>query len=308
MIARVVPQGVVGKDLRLRMRGWRWGGVTVLYITVLGLIAVGFLLKKYTPTPSASTHAGIALFQTLSIFQLFLIVFVTPASMAGAISGERQRRTWDLLVISRLSALEIVWGKLLAGMASNLLLVAASLPLYCLVFLFGGVGPRNVVGTFLVFIVTILLLGVISLIVSALTPRLVVSFMVGLFVSLLLTVGLAVLALYVQAPNGPGVLSLSGIPFQSENSPSVLTPFAQLDPLIALLSALPNGSGGNLLGGIGTVHHAFGLPWRIPLWEAYSLLAVVLSILLFLAAVGVIVRTGGSGGRWRWVRPMRGTV
>ena len=284
-----LPTAVMRKDLRLRMRGWRWAGVVTLYVGILSVIAVGFLLQKYDPTSSQTSRVGIQLFQALSIFQLFLIVFVTPASMAGAISGERQHRTWDLLLISRLSAGDIVWGKLLVGVAFNLLLIAASLPLFSLVFLFGGVGPGDLVHTFAVFLVTVLFLAAASLTVSALTARLTVSFMLSLLVALTLAVGLSLLAVYLQAPSQPSVITLAGVPFQSVNPPSPLSPLTQADPLVALLSALPDGTGSTPLGDLGTVNHAFGLPWQLPLWGAYAIIMGILSLALA-GATGALVR------------------
>lgn len=277
-----LPTAVVRKDLRLRMRGWRWAGVVTLYLGLLAVIVLGFLLQKYRPTVSQSTHAGIELFQTLSIFQLFLIVFITPASMGGAISGERQNRTWELLLASRLSAGAIVWGKLLGGLSFNLLLLLASLPLFAVVFLFGGLAPPAEVPAFVVFLVTVLLLAAMSLTVSSLTARLTVSFMISLLIALTLVIGLSLVILYLQAPGHPGLLTLSSVPFQSGQSTAPLPPIAQMDPLLALLSALPSRSGGPLLGPPGVIHHAFGLPWRLPLWGAYSLIAGMISVVLVL--------------------------
>jgi ABC-type transport system involved in multi-copper enzyme maturation permease subunit len=272
------------------MRGWRWAGVVTLYVAILATVAVAFLLQKYTPTGGQPFVGGIKLFQILSIFQLLLIVFVTPASVAGAISGERQQRTWDLLVASRVPAREIVWGKLLAGIAFNLVLIGASLPIFSLVFLFGGLVPLDLVPAFVVFLATVLLLGAESLVVSALTARLSVSYMISMLVALLLTVGISLLALYLQSPGQPGLLTLGSIPFQSINPPAPLTPLAHLDPFVALLSALPADSGGTLLGSVGTVDHTFGLPWTLPLWGSYTVLSVLVSLLLILAAIWVVRR------------------
>jgi ABC-2 type transport system permease protein len=289
----LLPTAVMSKDLRLRMRGWRWAGVATLYIAILGAIAFTFLLQKYNLTDnssgtSAASMAGVRLFQTLSIFQFFMIVFVTPATVAGAISGERQHRTWDLLVASRVPARDIIWGKLLAGMAYNLVLIGASLPVFCLAFLFGGIGPRDLLAPFAVFLVTVLLLGAISLTVSALTARLTVSYMVSMLIALLLTFGISILVLYFQAPGQLGAVTLGGLPFQTFNQPSPLTPLAQLDPLMALLSTLPAESGGSLLGGLGTIHHAFGLPGQLPLWGAYIILTGVISLALTLATIRLV--------------------
>ncbi len=162
------------------------------------------------------------------------------------------------------------------------------MPVFSLVFLFGGVGLPDLVPAFVVLVTTVLFLGTISLCVSALTARLSVSFMVSMLIALLLIVGLSLLALDLQAPGQLGVLTLGGLPFQTINQPSPLTPLAQLDPLLALLSALPAESGGTLLGGLGSVNHAFGLPWRLPLWEAYTALVGVLSLVLIMVTTGLV--------------------
>jgi ABC-type transport system involved in multi-copper enzyme maturation permease subunit len=285
---REIPTAVIEKDLRLRMRGWRWAGVTSLYVGILAVIAIAFLLHRYSLTASESSRAGIDLFQSLSFGQLFLILFVTPASVAGAISGERQHRTWDLLVMSPLSAASIIWGKLLAGLAFNLVLIAASLPLFGLVFLFGGITPAAMFPTFLVFLATVLLLGAASLLVSALTARLTVSYMISMLVALLLAVGLTLLTLYIEALGQLSLVTLGSLPYESISSASPLPPLAQLDPLVALLSALPAETGGTLLGDLGTIDHAFGLPVQLPLWGAYVLLSLIISLILTLGTTRLV--------------------
>jgi ABC-2 type transport system permease protein len=305
-LSTALPTAVLAKDLRLRMRGWRWAGVVSLYVAILVIVALAFLLQKYNPTSGQTAGAGIRLFQTLALFQLLMLTFVIPASVAGAISGERQGGTWDLLMASRVQSGEIVWGKLLAGIAFNLVLVGASLPIFSLVFLFGGVTLSDLIPTFLVFVVTILLLSSTSLVVSALTARLTVSYMISMLVALALTIGISLLALDLQAPDSPGILTLGAIPFQSQATPATLTPLAQLDPLAALLSAVPGESGGALLGSLGTVSHAFGLPWQMPLWGAYSVLCLILSFVLALVATRLIrhplrLRLANPAGRMRQI-------
>ena len=123
-LPRILPTAIMAKDLRLRMRGWRWAGVATLYVAILGAIAVAFLLQKYSITAgdsgtSTPALAGIRLFQTLAIFQLFLIAFVTPATVAGAISGERQHRIWDLLLASRAPTRDIIGGSFWPGLPST---------------------------------------------------------------------------------------------------------------------------------------------------------------------------------------------
>lgn len=274
---------VMDKDLTLRLRGWRWAGLTTLYAAVLAVIAGAFLLHQYSLVASDSSPTGVHLFQALALAELFLIVFVTPATVSGAVSGERQHGTWDLLVASPASVRSIVWGKLLAGVVFNLVLLAASLPFFALVLLFGGMTPAAMVPAFLVFAVTILLLASASLLLSALTSRLTVSYMAGMLAALLVVVGLSIVTVYLEAVNQLAPISLGSLPFLSGGAQSPLTPVAQLDPLIALLSAVPSDSGGTLLGGLGKIHHAFGLPLTLKLWQAYLMLGIIISALLALA-------------------------
>jgi ABC-2 type transport system permease protein len=280
----LLDNSVAGKELRTRMRGLRSTIILTLYISILGVIAIAFLLQQAGPSSSQSSQVGLQLFQTMAVFQLFLILFITPASTAGAISGERQRQTWDLLLVTRLSSFGIVWGKLVAGLAFNLLLILASLPLFSLVFLFGGVAPDDIVHTYIVFVVTVIFLGVTSLWISGLTSRLAVAMVTSNVVSLVLGVGLTLLTLYLQSWGAQSYGPRGPIP------PPPLTPLAHLDPLVALASALPNSTGRSYLGGLEKVHHAFGLPIDMHLWAAYSWTALLLSAALLLFTT-ILVRT-----------------
>jgi ABC-2 type transport system permease protein len=291
-LAAVLHNSVVGKELRLRMRGWRSIMVLTLYMAILGIIAIAFLMQQAGPNAGQSSQVGLRLFQTMAVFQLFLILFITPVSAAGAISGERQRQTWDLLLVTRLSSFGIVWGKLTAALAFDLLLIVASLPLFSLVFLFGGVAPDDVAHTYLVFLATVVLLGTLSLCISALTRRLALAMVASNLIALLLGVGFTLLTLYLQNWGSPSMQQIGRgrvVPF----SPP-LTPLAEIDPLVALASALPNQNGTSYLGGLNTVHHALLSPLALPLWETFSVLAVVLSVVM-VAATTVLVR---STPRW----------
>jgi len=211
--------------------------------------------------------------------------------MAGAVSGERQQRTWELLRVTRLTSFDIVWAKLLAGLTVNLFLLFGSLPLLSSVFLFGGVGPRDVLYTYLVLVLTVLLLAVISLLVSVLTSKPATSIIVSIVLSVLLGFGLSLLVLFLEAEQqGTGITILTQLGSLPPGTPP-LTPWAQVDPIVALLSALPNGKGGTLLGGLGKVHHAFGLPWTTSLWGAFCLLSLAISLLL-VALSSLLIRLG----------------
>ena len=254
--------------------------VVTLDLLVVGAVAIVFLLQHRGLDSGQSQIDGSQLFEALAVFQLCLILFAVPASMASTISGERQRQTWDLLWITHLSSFEIVWAKLLAGLAINVLLLSAALPLFATVFLLGGVTTMDVVHTYLVFLATILLLSALSMLVSVVNSRPIVCVIISNAISVALGLGLSLIVVFAES--GQQVTAFSDFSqFTSlTQATSPLPPVAQIDPLVALLSVLPTGHGGTVLGNLGTVHHAFGLPLQLPLWSSFGLCALVVSILL----------------------------
>jgi ABC-2 type transport system permease protein len=268
------------KELRTRLRSRYSLAVVTLDLLVVGAVAIVFLMQHQGLDSGHSQIDGSQLFEALAIFQLCMILFVVPASMASTISGERQRQTWDLLWITHLSSFEIVWAKLLAGFTINVLLLCAALPLFGAVFLFGGVTTMDVVHTYLVFLATILLLSTLSMLVSVVNSRPIVCVIVSNAVSVALGLGLSLIVDYAESGQQSSVFSdFSAFTSLSQDT-SPLPPVAQIDPLVALVSVLPTGHGGTVLGDLGTVHHAFGLPLQLPLWGAFGLCALAMSVLL----------------------------
>jgi hypothetical protein len=67
-----------------------------------------------------------------------LITLIAPALTAGAVIGERQRQSLDLLITTPLSAGELLVGKMLSSIAFLGLLLGLSLPASALCVLLGG--------------------------------------------------------------------------------------------------------------------------------------------------------------------------
>ena len=150
------------KELRLRMRRERTIWVIIVYILLMGLLGWFFISSfnnGYGYNAYNLSNVGTQLYTLLAMVQLFLILFITPAFTSTAMNGERERQTYDLLLCSRLSSFSLVSGKLVAGLANALLLIAASAPLFSLVFFFGGISPTQVLTALLVFVVTTFMVG-----------------------------------------------------------------------------------------------------------------------------------------------------
>src|SRR5579859_3270004 len=144
------------KELRLRLRRERTIWLLTAYIVLMALLgwfSINSASNNVRYSNSALSYVGLSLYYLLSQIQLLLIIFITPAFTATVINGEKERQTFDLLLCSRLSAFSLVFAKLLAGLMNALLLIAASAPLFSLVFFFGGIAPMQVLRALLVYVV-----------------------------------------------------------------------------------------------------------------------------------------------------------
>ncbi|MEM7112321.1 MAG: ABC transporter permease subunit [Chloroflexota bacterium] len=133
---------VTMKELRSRMRGRRAFVVLTAYLAFmslfLALIYLAFLTTASGPASGNSRDAGKIMFTAVLGMQVFLVIFIAPAFTAGAISGEKERQTYDLLRTTLLSADSFVLGKLVSALSYVVLLILASIPLQSISFLLGG--------------------------------------------------------------------------------------------------------------------------------------------------------------------------
>ena len=203
------------KELRGRMRGRRAFVVMTIYLLLLGLFAfgiyvylkqqagqvqVGFGDGGFGRPPNTQTLAngtalsagiGHGIFGGLLFLETLLVLVLAPAFTTGAISLEREKQTIDLLVTTPLSTLGMVIGKLFSALIYVFLLILASVPLASLVFVFGGVGPEDLVRAYVFLFALAFGMGAIGLFVSALVKRTQTATVVTFVIVLVLSIGTA---------------------------------------------------------------------------------------------------------------------
>lgn len=166
---------VMLKELRGRMRGVRAFVVLTVYLGLMsGFTALLYLV--YTPVnramgSAAAGEVGRVLFMGVVGIELMLIIFIAPAFTAGAITGERERMTYDLLKTTLLPSPSFVIGKLESALSYVLLLLLAAIPLQSIAFLFGGVTEVELVLSFVILTVTAIALGTVGIFFSAIMER-----------------------------------------------------------------------------------------------------------------------------------------
>ncbi len=99
------------------------------------------------PTTTDAAALGRSLFQWLVFALTLLLLFFVPAVTAGAVAGERERRTLVPLLLTGLAPRPILAAKLATAVATSLVLVAVALPLLVVPTVIGGVSLARVVAT-----------------------------------------------------------------------------------------------------------------------------------------------------------------
>lgn len=160
------------KEFRQRMRTSRAPVVIGGYLFGMVLLTFLFLYASVQGQTLLLIPArGEQIFVFVSWIQMTVAAFLTPAFAAGSISGERERRTLSVLLTTPLSPLDILVGKILSSSALLLLLLVVTLPLYSLVFLFGGAVPSAVASVFAFQLFTIVIIAALSVMWSTIALR-----------------------------------------------------------------------------------------------------------------------------------------
>ncbi|MCY3008831.1 MAG: ABC transporter permease subunit [Planctomycetota bacterium] len=103
--------------------------------------------------------------------QFAIASLMAPSFTAGAISGEKERKTYEMLLASPLRPIVIVSGKLIAALAHLIVLVSGSLPIIMLCLPLGGVSIYELLAAYVGLLSSIFLFGSISMYCSSYFKR-----------------------------------------------------------------------------------------------------------------------------------------
>jgi len=182
------------------------------YLTGVGIVTLLFSLVIATSIVSTysqeeTTISMLSLFQQgrsfywfFSVILILTTILLVPIGAVGAIAGERQNRTWDLLRTTTLRIRDIVLGKVSATLLTGLIYVMAPLPLLMTSFWLGGVTRIELALTFLILSVTMMLYIARALFISSLVHKTITAVVIyyGLnlaAIPLLVAVAVAITAL-----------------------------------------------------------------------------------------------------------------
>lgn len=137
--------------------------------------------------------------------QYVIASLMAPSFAAGAITGEKERKTYEMLLASPLRPAAIVLGKMVASLTHLVMLIVASLPIIVLCLPLGGVSVYEVLAAYLGLTVSVVVFGSIGIACSSYFKRTSASLVVSYLMILPLVIGGVLLWVFLE---GNGELRL----------------------------------------------------------------------------------------------------
>ncbi|MBQ0140936.1 MAG: ABC transporter permease subunit [Kurthia sp.] len=185
-----IQNPVLKKELKLRFRSFKSFSGLLFYLLTLLIFTGGFFLvaTEFKGKGFITPDINITFFTMLSYVQLALVLFITPALTAGAISTEREKQTLNILLTTSQTSWQIIFGKLSSSIAYLVLLLFAGLPISSLVFFFGGVSPGDFLLVYVLLMIMLIALASIGIMVSTLIRKTIIAIVTTYGFMLVLTV------------------------------------------------------------------------------------------------------------------------
>lgn len=142
---------------------------SVYLLSLFLLLCTGYLVLAGTqPLRTAGDLArfGGWMFLLLAPLQLLVLSFQAAVGAASSVAQEKDRRTLLLLLLTRISGFELVVGKLAAALLGVGSMLAAALPLFLALTLFGGVALDQVVDVYLVTLTSLVAASAVGTVVG----------------------------------------------------------------------------------------------------------------------------------------------
>jgi ABC-type transport system involved in multi-copper enzyme maturation permease subunit len=169
-----VKNPVLRKELTSRMSIRRMNKANRLALTLFMAVVlpIVYLIIARVLFINSSVRDGRDIFGVIAVgFQMAFAVFLAPTVTSGVITLEREKQTWNALLLSRLTSWEIVWGKLLGSVLPALAMQIIFIPVLIMAALKGGVSLGNFIGAEVFVVFCTFFYGIIGMFFSWLCRR-----------------------------------------------------------------------------------------------------------------------------------------
>jgi ABC-type transport system involved in multi-copper enzyme maturation permease subunit len=175
---------VLQRELLVNLRMNRAFFLLLFYVAMLGLVVLAAWPASQKLDLVGRSEEARRLVNMFFLGQYVLMSLIAPSFAAGAISGEKERKTYEMLLASPMRPMAIVVGKLLASLSHLGVLVFCSLPIVMLCLPLGGTSLYEVLATYLAMTASVIAFGMISLACGSYFTRTAASLVVSYLIIL----------------------------------------------------------------------------------------------------------------------------
>jgi ABC-type transport system involved in multi-copper enzyme maturation permease subunit len=169
-----VKNPVLRKELTSRMSVRRMSKANRIALTLLLAVVLPIVYLVFARALFADSNVrdGRDVFGVIAVgFQTAFAVLLAPTVTSGVITLEREKQTWNALLLSRLTSWEIIWGKLLGSVLPALAMQIIFIPVLVMATLKGGVSLASFIGAEAFVVFCTFFYGIIGMFFSWLCRR-----------------------------------------------------------------------------------------------------------------------------------------
>ena len=145
----LVENPVLQRELLTNLRANKAFMLMLVYQLALAAVLLFAYPSNQRVDLTSDPSAARQLVDFFFLGQYVLASLMAPTFAAGAISGEKERKTYEMLLASPLEPWAIVVGKMVASLTHLTVLIVASLPIIMLALPQGGVSIYEVLAAYL---------------------------------------------------------------------------------------------------------------------------------------------------------------
>lgn len=207
---------VYKREAMISARSFKLALVLLVFNGILALVALlnmYSMLTQVRQTAQMQYSSFLDLYIFVAVLEFVMLIFIMPAITAGSISGERERQTLDLMLTTKMTPAEIVFGKLLSSLSTMLLMIVSSFPILAMVFVYGGVTLTDMGSLLFCYMAAALFIGSLGICCSAVFKKSTVSTVIsyGLMVAVVIgTYGINQFAFYMSRVHTDSFLASAG--------------------------------------------------------------------------------------------------
>lgn len=285
---------VLRREAKTSLRNWKIFYAVAAYVLIITAIAgISIWQLMYNSyNPSFDPSEMLTVYIILTVVQLGLVLLVTPSFTASSISGERERQTLDLLLVTKMKPMSIIVGKFLSGLSVIALMVFATMPIFALIMYFGGTNMLYIIAVTVYMLLVCCAFGAIAIFFSTVFRKTVISMVFTyIIMGVLVGVTLIVYAIACQA---------YGSYYQMALPASVRILMLAINPAIGLISIVCSQTGNSFMNDILDYSNYWGSAYNpitthIPMWIINAVALVIITVVFILLAASRIKRTSKKG-------------